>query len=136
MLSDSIFLVQFFETKNTRFYLRLGEVDKTALLLCEVFRGPLLIFSVALVLEHLNLIGAAEIIAATGRDVWHGSLTTRHHTSATWHQLGYRKSSLAHTHKTHRNNKNPSRHNRTYRKKIDRSYAHDDTRNANDVHTC
>lgn len=62
-------------------YLRFREVNKTALLLSEVLRGPLLVLTVALVLEHLNLIGAAEIIAATGRDVWHGSLATRHHSS-------------------------------------------------------
>jgi hypothetical protein len=65
-------------------YLRLGEVDETALLLGEVLRGPLLVLPVALVLKHLNLIGAAEIIAATGRDVWHGSLAAtaqRHHTA-------------------------------------------------------
>lgn len=66
-----------------RIYLRLGEVDKAALLLREVLRGPLLVLPVALVLEHLNLIGAAEIIAATRRDVWHVSLATarRHHSS-------------------------------------------------------
>ncbi|EEZ99917.1 hypothetical protein TcasGA2_TC002708 [Tribolium castaneum] len=65
-------------------HLRLGEVDETALLLGEVLRGPLLVLPVALVLKHLNLIGAAEIIAATGRDVWHGSLAAtaqRHHTA-------------------------------------------------------
>lgn len=63
-------------------YLRLGEVDKAAFLLSEVLRGPLLVLPVALILEHLNLIGAAEIISATGRDVWHGSLEItiqRHH---------------------------------------------------------
>lgn len=64
-------------------YLRLGEVDKAALLLGEVLRGSLLVLPVAFVLEHLNLIGAAEIISATGRDVWHGSFTAqrRHHSS-------------------------------------------------------
>lgn len=65
-------------------YLGLGEVNKAALLLREVLRGPLLVLAVALVLEHLDLIGAAQIIAATGRDVWHGSLaaaTRRHHTT-------------------------------------------------------
>lgn len=70
-------------------YLRLGEVDKAALLLGEVLRGPLLVLPVALVLEHLNLIGASEIISATGRDVWHGSLeitVQRHYSSlTTWH---------------------------------------------------
>lgn len=63
-------------------YLRLGEVDKAAFLLSEVLWGPLLVLPVALILEHLNLIGAAEIISATGRDVWHGSLEItiqRHH---------------------------------------------------------
>lgn len=55
-------------------YLRLGEIDETALFLGEVLRGPLFVLPVALVLKHLNLIGAAEIIAASGRDVWHGSL--------------------------------------------------------------
>lgn len=63
-------------------YLRLGEVDKAAFLLSEVLRGPLLVLPIALILEHLNLIGAAEIISATGRDVWHGSLEItiqRHH---------------------------------------------------------
>lgn len=65
-------------------YLRLGEVDKTALFFGEVFRGPFLIFAVPFVLEHLNLVGAAEIIAATGRDVWHVLLKNtpqRHHSS-------------------------------------------------------
>lgn len=63
-------------------YLRLGEVDKAAFLLSEVLRGPLFVLPVTLILEHLNLIGAAEIISATGRDVWHGSLEItiqRHH---------------------------------------------------------
>lgn len=69
-------------TGSVTAYLRLGEVDKTALLLGEVLRGPLFVFVDTLVLIHLNLIGAAEIIASTGRDVWHGSLentTRRHH---------------------------------------------------------
>lgn len=64
-------------------YLRFSEVDKAALLLGEVFRGPLFVLPVTLVLEHLNLIGAAEIISATRRDVWHGLLTnaTQRHSS-------------------------------------------------------
>lgn len=68
-------------------YLRLGEVDKATLLLGEVLRGPFLVLVDTLVFIHLNLIGAAEIIATTRRDVWHGSLentTQRHHRPLHW----------------------------------------------------
>lgn len=75
-------------------YLRLGEVDKAALLLGEILRGPLFVFVDTLVLIHLNLIGAAEIIASTRRDVWHGSLentTQRHHSPLHWITGGTRR---------------------------------------------
>lgn len=107
-------------------YLRLGEVDKAALLLGEILRGPLFVFVDTLVLIHLNLIGAAEIIASTRRDVWHGSLentTQRHHSPLHWITGGTRRRGVRSCHPrktrkitdgaTHCDVYNPAEHERT-----------------------
>lgn len=54
----------------TRTHLRLREIDEIALVLGEILRGSLLLL--ALILEDLDLVFAAEIVAAAAAaHVWH-----------------------------------------------------------------